>query len=173
MHRRSGGVSAAALADVFIDVDPAILQTALEHRAVVLTQTLQRIENRILCIRKFDVCVSLGDKRRVYVVHVQLVYAEQLLAKADIAVHLVEILVDGLNELMIDAGRDLGLIERCLEGGGVVARVGEELELLDVCLQRCGAGVAEALIGFIVCLERILAQDAVGGFQAGNKGSLA
>lgn len=58
-------------------------------------------------------------------------------------------------------------------GGGVVARVGEELELLDVCLQRCGAGVAEALIGFIVCLERILAQDAVGGFQTGNKGSLA
>ena len=172
MHRGACGICAGALADVFIDVDPAVVEALLQHLAVVLAHAGQRFQNSLLRIGKLDVRVGLRDQRRIEVIHVQLVHAQQLLAQADIAVHLIEILVDGLDQLMVNARRDLGAVERSLQRRGVFACVGKELQLLDVGVKRRGTGVAEALIRGIVVLKCALAQDAVGRLEAGNIGAL-
>ena len=70
-----------------------------------------------------------------------------------------------VDEIRVDLDRHLGHVKGRLERGIIVARVGEELELLELRVQRGGVGVAELARALVVGLEGVFAQRAVGAHQ--------
>ena len=102
----------------------------------------------------------------------QLVHAEQTAAQGDIAVHLVEVRVDALDETVVNAHRHLGRVECGVECGGVPARVRKKAELLELRVKRRGERIAIAAERCVVGLKRIAAQRAVAALEQGNKGRI-
>ena len=70
-----------------------------------------------------------------------------------------------VDEIRVDLDRHLSHVKGRLERGIIVARVGEELELLELRVQRGGVGVAELARARVVGLEGVFAQCAVGAHQ--------
>ena len=95
----------------------------------------------------------------------ELVHAQQLLAQAHIAVHGVQIVVDGLDQVVVDLGVHLGLGQSGVESGGIAPGVGKELQLLHLGAQDGGAGVAELAVHAVEGLEGGLTQGPVGGLE--------
>ena len=58
-----------------------------------------------------------------------------------------------VDEVRIDLDRHLGHVEGRLERRIVAARVGEELELLELRVQRGGVGIAELARALVVALK--------------------
>ena len=108
----AGGVRAAALADVLVDIDPAVVEAFLQQLYIVVTQNMERVEHSRLRVLIADLLRGIGDDRGVHVVHVQLVYTEQLFAQGDVLVHLVHVRVDGVDKVQIDLDGNLGGVER-------------------------------------------------------------
>ena len=172
MDARACGICAGALARVFIDVDPTVVEALLQHLAVVLAERSQRVVNGLLGLFDGRAAAHALNERAVQVVHMQLVHAEELLAQVDIAVHLVQILVNGLDEVRVDARRNVCDIERSLHGRAVLTGLREELQLFDLRGQHGGDGVAEAAVGVIEILKGALAQRAVAGLHVGDIGAV-
>ena len=161
----AGAVGAAALAGVLIHVEPAVAKGLFEHVCIVLAEHRECFERGLLGLFKGDFNVRVRDDRRIDVVHVQRINAHDLLAQGNVAVHLVKVAVHRVDEIGVHRRRHLGHVERGLERGIIVARVGEELELLELRVKRGGIGVAEFARALVVGLEGVLAQRAVGARQ--------
>ena len=102
----------------------------------------------------------------------QLVDAHQSLAQTGVAVQLVKVPVNGLDQVGIDADRHLGIVERSLLRRFIAARLGEELELLDLRREHPGKAVFIVVIDAVVAVKCVLAERAVIRFQAGDVGAL-
>jgi hypothetical protein len=98
---RAGGIGAAALAGVFINVDPAVVKALAQKRRVVLAQHAQGLQHGLLGLLKGDLPGGVGHDGHIDVGHVQLVRAQQLFAQGDIAVHLVQVGVHGVDEVFV------------------------------------------------------------------------
>ena len=158
----AGAVGAAALAGILIHVNPAVVEALFQHVRIVLAEHGERLEHVRLRLVVGDLGVRVGDDRRVDIVHMQLIVAHDLLAQGNIAIHLVEVAMHRVDEVGVHRRRHLGHVERGLERGVITARVGKELELLELRVERGGVGVAELARALVVCLEGVLAQRAVG-----------
>ena len=161
----AGAVGAAALAGIFIHVDPAVVEALLQHVRIVLAEHGERLEHVCLRLVIGDLGVRVRDDRRIDVVHVQRINAHDLLAQGNVAVHLVKVAVHRVDEIGVHRRRHLGHVERGLERGVITARIGKELELLELCVKRGGIGVAEFARALVVGFEGVLAQRAVSARQ--------
>ena len=170
--RDAGGVRAAALADVGVHVEPAMVEALAQHGGIILAEHGERVEHGGLRLLKGDFLRHIGDNGRINIIHVQLVCAEQTAAQGDIAVHLVEVRVDALDETVVNAHRHLGRVERGVECGGVPARVCKKAELLELRVKRRGERIAIAAERCVVGLKRIAPQRAVAALEQGNKGRI-
>ena len=99
----------------------------------------------------------------------QLVHAQQLLAQRHITVHFVQVPVHGFNQVGVDLGFHLVGIQRSLQCAVIVPCRGKELQLLKLCVQRCGNGVFHLAEACVIGLKGISAKRAVGAFQQRHK----
>ena len=74
-----------------------------------------------------------------------------------------------VDEVRVDLDRHLGHVKGRFERRVIMARVGEELELLELRVQRGGVGVAELARALVVGLEGVFAQRAIGAHQHGDE----
>ncbi len=74
-----------------------------------------------------------------------------------------------VDEIRVDLDRHLGHVKGRFERRIIMARVGEELELLELRVQRGGVGIAELARALVVGLEGVFAQRAVGAHQHGDE----
>ena len=91
--------------------------------------------------------------------------AEQALAQAHIAVHGGEIVVNGLDEVVVNLNRRLGIGESRMQRGGIAARVRKELQLLHLRAEDRRGGVAELAVYRVQRVKRGLAEHAVVGLH--------
>ncbi len=168
----AGGVGAAPLADVLIHVDPAVVEALPQQVGVVLAQHSQGLQHRFLGLLVGDGGVGVGHDGGINVVHVQLVHTHHLLAKGHVAVHLVQIVVDSLNQIQVHAHGHLSGVQRGLDGAVVAAGVGEELQLLELTVQGGSHSVLELAHALVVGVEGVFTQDAVVAHHQGHKGAV-
>ena len=172
MDKCAGGVRAGALADVFIDVDPAVREALIQKIAILFAQAGQRLGDGLFGLFIRDIDVYIGQKRGIDVVKMQLVQTHQPLAQAHVAVHFVKIVMDSFDQIGIDTDRNLGRVEGGLLRRGVIASLREELQLLDLCAEHGGEGVFIVLIDAVIGVVGVLAEGTVRRFQAGHIGAL-
>ncbi len=108
----AGGVRAAALADVGIHVEPAMVEALAQHGGIILAEHSERIERGLLGLLKGDFNVRVTGQWGIDIVHVRFINAHDLLAQGDIAVHLVEVAVHRVDEDCVHRRRHLGHVER-------------------------------------------------------------
>ena len=101
------------------------------------------------------------------------VHPEALLAQLYIAVHLIHVVVDRLNKVVVHGFRHIGGVQGCLPCGIVLPSVGKELQLLHLAVEHGRGGVPEAAQGMVQVLIGALAQAPVGAFLIANEGALA
>ena len=165
----AGGIRAAALAGIFVNVDPAVGKALLQQVGIILAEHRERFEHRGLGFLVGDLAVGIRHDGGVHVVHVQLVHAEQLLAQRNIAVHLVHVRVDGLDEIVVNLLRHLRHVERGGAGGGIMPRVREELERAELPVERRGDGIFEFTETVIISFKGVFAQHAVAAHEQGDE----
>ena len=102
----------------------------------------------------------------------QLVHAQQLLAQGHVAVHLVQVVVNGLDEVHVHRHGDLGGVQGGLDGAVIVAGVGKEAQLLELAVQGGGDGVLVLAQLLVIGLEGPAAQLPVGAGQQGDEGGV-
>ena len=173
MHRCPGGVGAAALAHVLVHVNPPIVKALLQDFPVLLTQGSQTIVHRLLGLVEGNLLVHLGQQRSIDVIEVKLFHSQQLLAQADIPVHLVQIPVNRLDQVQVYRGGHLGFIQGGFKGRGILSRLGKEFQLLILSIQNGGRGIAVGAEGVIQILISALAKHPVTAFLQADEGSLA
>ena len=166
----AGGVCAAALAAVFVHVYPAAVKALSEKRGIVLAQHLERVEHGFLCVFEAYLRRRVGYNGGVYVVHMKLVNAQKLFAHGDIAVHLVHVGVNGVDEIHVHALRNLCPVERGGQRGGVLPRLGEEPELSKLRVKGGGKGVFELVETRIIGCKGVPSQLPVPAFKQGDEG---
>ena len=168
----AGGVGAAPLAHVLPDVDPAVVEAFLQKVGVVLAQDGQGLQHRLLGGLIGDDAVGVRHDGGVDIVHVELVHAQALLPQGHVAVHLVQVVVDGGDEIMVNLGRHLGGVQGGRQGALIAPGVGEELQGLELGVQGGGEGVLALVHPAVVGLEGGLAQGPVAAHQHGDVGGV-
>ena len=158
----AGGVSAGALAFIFIKVDPAVIKALLKHFNIVIAQNLKSLENGLLCLFYADIVGGVGNKGRINIPHMQLAEPKHLLSEGDIAVHFVHIVVDGFNEVVIYLNGDFGAIQSGFESVGIFSCLCKKAKLLELSVHSCGYSVFELTETVIICVEYISAEIMVG-----------
>ena len=169
---RAARICAAALADVLVYVYPAVAEALPEDVGIVLTQNGKSVEYGGLCLLEAYLLGGVGDDGGIHVVHMQLVHAQHFLAQGNVAVHLVKIRVDRLDEVGVDLDGDLGPVKGGLDGAAVAACVGEEAQLLELCVQCGGYGILVLAYAAVVGLEGVPAQDSVAALLKGDEGAV-
>ena len=172
VDRGADGVGAGALALVLIDVHPAVGEGLGQNGAVLLAQNLGGLQHILAGLVEGDDLVPLGEHGGVDVVHVQLIQPHGLLPQIHVAVHLVHVLVDGLDEVVVHALRHLHGVEGALEGAVILPGAGEEDVPADGGVEHGGQGVAAALVDAVEGLEGVLPQGAVGALHKGDVGAV-
>ena len=173
VYSRAGGICAAALPLVLVNVYPAVLNTLAEYRTVVLAHRRQGVVDLLLCLLERDLHLNVADDGSIQVVGMQLVNAQQLLAELHILVHVVHVLVDCLNKLLVNLHRNLVAVERCLERAVVLPRPGTERQALHLGSQNRRRGIPEVLIYSVQALKRRFAQLPVVGVHERNVASVS
>ena len=103
----------------------------------------------------------------------QLVYPQQFLAQADVPVHFVQILVDGLNEVQVHGGRHIGIVQGTFKGSVIAPGFGKKFQLLVLGVQDGGGSISESRKAVVEVFISAPAQAAVRTFFQADKGALA
>ena len=156
-------IAAGALAHVFIYVDPTVVQGLTDDGLVFLAQRGYRLIDGLLGLLVRNFRLHAGYHGGVHIVHVELVYPQQLFPQAHIAVHLVQVGPDGGNKVVIYLLGHVGAVQGGGQGAGVAAYLGEELELLDLGGEGGSQGVLHAAVDGIQVFK--------GGFPQGPVGA--
>ena len=138
------GVGAGALALVRQQIDPPLLERALNRRLVLGAERRDRLEDQLLRLLRRVFELHRADERRVEVVVVELVEAQDLLAQLQVAVKGRQVAVHAVDQARVDRHRDVRAVERHLERGRVLPRLGEEQHLLRFAVHRRAERAAEA-----------------------------
>ena len=172
MDESAGGIGAAALAHVLIDVDPAIVKALLQDLPIVLAHGRQGLVDGLLGLFKGDLDVRAGDQGRIEVVEVQFLHTKKLFPQTDVAVHFVKVLVYRLDQIVIDLHGNIGVVQRGFQGGAVFSGVRVELQGLDLGIQGRGYRVLVGGPGVIGVSEGGLAELPVIRLHVGDIGAL-
>jgi hypothetical protein len=88
----------------------------------------------------------------------KLVNAEELFAECNVAVHLIKIIVNRGNEVMIDLNGYLGTVERRLDRAVIFTRSCEEEELFELGVESGSHRVFELAEAVIIGLEDLFSE---------------
>ena len=165
----AGGICAAALADIFVNVDPAVVEALFKQRDIILTEHGKRFKHRFLCLPEGDLLRRIGNDGGVNVVHMKLVHAEQLLAQRNIAVHFIQVGVHRGDKVVVDLRGNFGTVERSFQRAAVFAGIGKEAKLLELAVQNGSNGVFEFSQTVVIGFEGVAAQRDIRAFEQRNE----
>ena len=165
----SGGVGAAALALILVHVNPAVGKAFLNYLYIILPQRSQGLQDRLFGFGKRNLLGNAGDNGGVDVVHMQFVHTQQAFAQAHIAVHLVQVLIDCIDQVMIHLRRDIHSVYGCLQGIFIMACPGLEDQLLYMAAVNAGQGVGILLVNAVKLFKGLPADPAVCRFLQRHK----
>ena len=172
MHHRTGRIGAAPFAHIFVDIHPSVFEAFLQDGLVFLTQRGHALINRLSCLCKGNLLCHTGKQRCIDVIKMQVLHPQQLLAQTHIAVELVDILMNRLNQVQIDGGGHVGPVQRRFQCGRIFPGIGKELQLLALGIEHGCGSVAEFTEGAIKIFIGAFAQRPVRAQLAGNEGAL-
>ena len=116
------GISTGALTWGFVHVNPTALQTLLDQVNVLLAHRCQRLNNKVASFLVGELHVNIINKRSVDVPEVQLVQAHDALTQVNVLVERWEVLVNGVNEVVVNLNRNLVLCKSSLKGACILSR---------------------------------------------------
>ena len=169
---RAGRVRARALALIFVYIDPVVCKAFFQHSTVFVAERSKCLQRGLLGLFVIDFDILIGNDRGVQIVEVQLVYTQQLFAQTHIAMHGGQTVADGRNQIVINLDRHFGAVQGGVQGRVVAACIGEELQLLHLCAEYGGRGVAVLAIHAVQRMEGIFTQHAVGRLEQGDKSAV-
>ena len=137
-------IGARALALARQQIDPALLERALNRRAILGPERRHGVEHDLLRFLGRVIELHRSDERRVEIVVVQLRQAENPLPQLQVPVERRQIAVHAVDEPRIDGDRNVRAVERRLERRRVAPRLREEQHLLHFPVHRGAEGPAEA-----------------------------
>ena len=91
----------------------------------------------------------------------QLVNTEKLLSELYIVIHILHILVYSLYQIGVYLGRNLVIVERCLQCTVIMPCLGVEIHSLRLCPQSSRNSVFELVIGVVHSLKGVLSEHPV------------
>ena len=169
----SGGVGAAALAFILVHVNPAVGEALPDYLQVVLSQRSQGLQDRLFGFGERNLLGNAGDNGGVDVVHMQFVHTQQTFAQTHIAVHLVQVLIDGFNQVPVHLGGDVHSVHGRLQGIFIMAGLGVENQLLDMAAVDAGQGVGILFVDAVELFKGLPADPAVCRFLQRHEAPLA
>ena len=168
VDQSAGHIAAGALAHVLVHVDPPVVQGLTDDGLVLLSKRSHRLIDGLLCLLIGNFRFYPGHHGGVHIVHVELLHPQQLFPQTHIAVHLVQVGPNGGNKVVVHLFGHVGAVQGGGQGAGVAARLGEELELLDLGGQSGGQGVFHAPVDGVQVFKGRFPQGSVGaGHQQG------
>src|SRR5579884_590137 len=114
-------IGAAALIGRLEDIDPPLVEALHEMMDIVLAQWRERLRDDILRLLVADLLFLLLDNRHVKVIHVQFIELQHALAQLQIAIQQGDMFADRLDQIEVDAGRNIVTRQRVFQTGRVVA----------------------------------------------------
>ena len=157
----SGGICSSLLSFVGENIDPAAGKSISYDIRVVCPQDGHGIQDHLLRLLISIVLFHPVYERRIDVIIVQLIKAEQALAKFYVPVHSRHMSVNGLDQVVINMGRDIVVGHRHFPGRAVMTKLCLCGFRLDCCRIGGCQRIAVTAEGLIVIPERILAQRSV------------
>ena len=145
----TGGISSAALALILDDINPAIRKCPSHHRKILLPERLQGFKHHLPGLLVGNLHAIVTDHRGVYIIHMQLRNAEHLLAQADVAMHLVKIPVNALDQVVTHFRSDIVGFDRCHERGRILSCLRKEDLLAHLPVVESSPGIFELLIALV------------------------
>ena len=116
------GISTGALTWGFVHVNPTALQTLLDQVNVLLAHRCQRLNNKVASLLVGELHVNVVNKRSVDVPEVQLIQAHDALAQVNVLVERWEVLVNGIDKVVVNLNRNLVLCKSGLKGACIFSR---------------------------------------------------
>ena len=116
------GISTGALTWGLVHVNPTALKTLLDQADILLAHRCQRLNNKVASLLVGELHVNVVNKRSVDVPEVQLIQAHDTLAQVNVLIERWEVLVNGINEVVVDLNRNLVLCKSCLKGACILSR---------------------------------------------------
>ena len=116
------GISTGALTWGFVHVNPTALKALLDQVNVLLTHRCQRLNNKVASLLVSELHINVINKRSVDVPEVQLIQAHDTLAQVNILVERWEVLVNGIDEVVVNLNRNLVLCKSGLKGACIFSR---------------------------------------------------
>ena len=168
----AAGVGPAALALVLIDIHPAGLKAGGGDAPVVLPQDPHRLQHLLPGLGEGDGPLGGGDDGDEEIVHVQRLQPQGLLAQGHIAVHLVHVPVDRVDEAVVHRLRHLRQGHGAGQGALIPPGAGVEQILGHGAAQHGGQGVAAAAVGGVEGVEGVFPQGPVAALQKGDIGAV-
>ena len=161
-------VSAAGLALVFVDVDPAVLGAAVYLREIFFAERRESCLHHLQSLFIWDIFFWQLYQRNVHVIHLQFLDAEHFFAQLDILVQHRQILMHDRDQVVIDLFRDVAGGKRGLPGRVVFADARGDNVVFDIIVIGSRDRVDMRLVRFIHIGKRSLAQIAVMAFHEGD-----
>ena len=117
----SGRVCSAALALVFIYVDPAILKAFTKQRNVFFTKGSKTFKDYFLRLLIWDFLISVSDNGHIQVIDMKIFNACKLFTQANIFMKITKVGINRINKVMIDRNGYFRAGKRCFEGAAIPA----------------------------------------------------
>ena len=159
------GVGAAALAFVFIYIDPAAFQTVLQCCAVFFAHDLQGFFDSFFCFCVRDLHICIRHQGHIQVIHVQFVYAQFLFADGNITMQQRQVFVDSLDQVIIYGQGDVVIRQSHFHSRVIFSCFGKENIALYGRRIGCCNGIFLAQIYGVQVFERLFTDTAVRTFQ--------
>ena len=159
------GIGTAALALGFLHVDPAVIVSFLQKLSVLLTQRSQSFLDDAERFLIIHTDLRILHERGINIVHMESLYAENLLAVLEIAMEQRQIGVHAIQKVLVYLYVHVLSGQSHLQAGAVLAGAGQEHVLIDVAHEGGGDGVDQIHIHLVERLESGTAHTAVRGMK--------
>ena len=113
--------------------------------------------------------VHIFQQGGVHIVEMQLIHAQQLLAQADIAVHLVHVGIYGLHQIAVNLRRHVVRIDCRFQRGRIISRLRIENLLLYLSVVKSGNRSGKLFVDAVKSFKRIFSDAAVARFLERHK----
>ena len=172
MRIAAGGIRAAALAFVFVNVYPAVAEAFLQYIKIILAERGKSLKYYLLGLFVRYLLGSVAHYGRVKVIHVQFVNAHKLFAQVDVFMQMLYVVMHGLYKVMVNLHGHFGFIKRSLQRGIIMPCLRIEYKRFHLRVKERGGCVLERCKRMIQRFKRGLAHVHVPVFHKGDEGTL-
>ena len=167
MRITAGGICAAALAFVFVNVYPAVAEAFLQYIKIILTERGEGLEYYFLGLFIGYLLGSVAHYGRIKVIHMQFVNAHKLFAQVDVFMQMLYVVMHGLYQVMVNLHGHFGFIKRGLQRGIIVPCLRIEYKGFHLRVKERGGCVLERCKRMIQRFKRGLSHVHIPVFHKG------